>query len=217
MDDRGGLEAPLSQSFDGPKLSTQILLSTLELTRFYGAIGLSHMRAPRALIVLAAMASAMAGCVEDVRYNPTGCDVHVRGRWLVDGQNPSAETCGDIALVELAIIDESELQFYIPSEFSLRCDAESDPNAAVIDGGAYIDTMVVTRNRCGGSGEILDDPPDGQYKSRWRATTDLKFIVDCSPIEAHPVEPVDGGTQLLLDVGTVDFRTGDGGVECPLP
>ena len=169
-------------------------------------------------LVLALMGSTLsAGCVEDVRYNPSGCEVHVKGRWLVDGQNPTTETCGDIDLVELAIINEPEDQFWVAPEFSLLCDPASDPNAAIIDGGAYIDTMIVTRNRCGGTGEILQDPTDQRYKSRWRATTNLKFIVDCSPIESHPIESVDGGTQLLLDVGTVDFQTGDGGVVCPEP
>jgi len=32
-----------------------------------------------------------------------------------------------------------------------------------------------------------------------------------------PITTVDGGTELLLDVGTVDFRTMDGGVACPEP
>jgi hypothetical protein len=193
-------------------------VSTLELTGFYGAIGYRQMRIRTLVVALALMGGALpAGCVQDVRFNPSGCDVHVRGRWLIDGQNPTAETCGNIALVELAIIDEPELEFWIPPEFSLRCQAESDPNAAVIDGGAYIDTMIVTRNRCGGSGEILDDPVEDRYKSRWRATTDLRFVVDCSPIDANPVQSVDGGTQLLLDVGTVNFQTADGGVDCPEP
>ena len=160
---------------------------------------------------------ASTGCVEDVRFNPSGCQVHVRGRWLVDGQDPSSETCGNIALVELAIIDDPELEFYVPPEFSLRCDPTTDDNAAIVDGGAYIDTQLVTRNRCGGGGEILKLPPDEAYKSRWRSTTDLKFVVDCSPIEAHRIEPIDGGTELLLDVGTVNFQTQDGGVACPQP
>ena len=176
------------------------------------------MRVSKLLLVLALMGGALpAGCVEDVRFNPSGCDVQVRGRWLVDGQNPTAETCGNIALVELAIIDEPELEFWIPPEFSLRCDAESDSNAVVIDGGAYIDTRIVTRDRCGGSGEILADPPDQQYKSRWRSTTDLKFVVDCSPVETTQITPIDGGAQLLLDVGTVNFNTADGGITCPQP
>ena len=170
-----------------------------------------------ALVLVLMGGTLSTGCVEDVRYNPSGCEVHVKGRWRVDGQNPTADTCGDIDLVELAIINDPEDQFWVAPEFSLLCDAASDSNAAVIDGGAYIDTMIVTRNRCGGSGEILQDPLDQRYKSRWRATTNLKFVVDCSPIESHPVEPVDGGTQLLLDVGTVDFQTRDGGVECPEP
>jgi hypothetical protein len=118
-------------------------------------------------------------------------------------------------LVELAIIDEPELEFWIPPEFSLRCDAASDPNAAVIDGGAYIDTRIVTRNRCGGTGKILRNPPTEEYKSRWRATTDLKFVVDCSPIKVTQI--TDGGVDLLLDVGTVNFMTADGGVTCPEP
>jgi len=176
------------------------------------------MKASRLVFVLALMSAALAGgCVEDVRFNPSGCDVHVRGRWLVDGQDPTTETCGTIALVELAIIDDQQLQFWVAPEFTLKCDAESDANAAVIDGGAYLDTMVVTRNRCGGTGAILKEPLSNAYKSRWRATTDLKFIVDCSPIQTTQITPVDGGTQLLLDVGTVDFRTADAGVLCPEP
>jgi len=168
--------------------------------------------------MLALMGGALpAGCVDDVRFNPSGCQVQVRGRWLVDGQNPTAETCGNIALVELAIIDEPEVEFWVAPEFLLRCDAATDSNAIVIDGGAYLDTMLVTRNRCGGTGEILENPPSEQYKFRWRATTDLKFIVYCSPIEIAQITPIDGGTQLLLDVGTVNFRTADGEVVCPQP
>jgi hypothetical protein len=166
-------------------------------------------------LALALVGSLWTGCVEDVRYNPSGCDVHVRGQWLVDGQNPTAETCGNIALVELAIIDDPEEQFYVPPEFSLRCDAESDSNAVVIDGEAFIDTRIVTRNRCGGSGEILRETPTNEYKSRWRSTTDLRFVVDCSVIAATPIT-LDNG-DMLLDVGIVDFRTQDGGVECPPP
>lgn len=176
------------------------------------------MRVSKLALVLGLMAGALpVGCVEDVRFNPSGCDVHVRGRWLVDGQNPTAETCGNIALVELAIIDEPQHEFWVAPEFSLRCDAQSDSNAVVIDGGAYLDTMLVTRNRCGGTGKILKNTPTGEYKSRWRATTDLKFIVDCSSIEPTQITAIDGGTELLLDVGTVDFRTMDGGVVCPEP
>lgn len=167
------------------------------------------------LSVAALSVAALSGsCVEDVRFNPSGCDVHVRGRWLVDGENPTQETCGNIALVELAIIDEPEREFWVAPEFSLRCDPRSDSNAVIIDGGAYLDTRLVTRNRCGGTGKILKEPPDERYKSRWRATTELKFVVDCSPIE---ITPIDGGTELILDVGTVNFQTMDGGVACPQP
>ncbi len=179
------------------------------------------MRVSTLVLLLAMMGSALpAGCVQDVRFNPSGCKVHVRGRWLVDGQNPTAEVCGNIALVELAIIDEVEQQFWAAPEFTLRCDALSDSNAAVIDGGAYLDTIRVTRNRCGGTGKILDEPQaqlPQQYKSRWRATTGLKFVVDCSPIQTTPITAIDGGPDLILDVGTVDFRTIDAGVECPAP
>lgn len=174
------------------------------------------MRDWKLVLVLALVGGTLpTGCVEDVRFNPSGCDVHVRGRWLVDGENPTDETCANIALVELAIIDDPETQFWAAPEFTLRCDAVTDSNASIIDGGAYLDTMLVTRNRCDGTGEILKNPPDEQYKSRWRATTTLKFVVDCSPIEATQIVPVDGGTQLLLDVGTVNFQTADGGVMCP--
>ena len=191
-------------------------MSTLELTEFYGALGYPQMRVSTLVPALALMGGALsAGCVEDVRFNPSGCAVHVRGQWLVEGENPTAETCGNIALVELAIIDEPELEFWIPGEFSLRCDAESDSNAAVIDGGAFLDTRIVTRNRCGGSGEILRDPPNNEYKSRWRATTDLKFVVDCSPIKVTEITETDG--ERLLDVGTVNFQTMDGGAMCPQP
>ena len=193
-------------------------MSTLELTAFSGAIGYRQMRFSKLVFVSALMGSALAaGCVDDVRFNPSGCDVQVRGRWLVDGQNPTAETCGNIALVELAIIDEPELEFWAAPEFLLKCDAQTDSNAVVIDGGAYLDTMLVTRNRCGGTGDILEKPPDNQYKSRWRSTTDLKFVVDCSPIKTTQITSIDGGTQLLLDVGTVNFQTADGGVPCPEP
>ena len=168
------------------------------------------------LLALGLGAGALTtGCVEDVRFNPSGCAVHVRGRWTIDGEDPTKDTCGNIALVELAIIDDPEREFWIAPEFSLRCDAESDSNAAVIDGGAYLDTRIVTRNRCGGSGEILEEPPDNAYKSRWRSTTDLKFVVDCSPIVTTQISTVDGDR--LLDLGTVDFQTQDGGVQCPGP
>ena len=120
----------------------------------------------------------------------------------------------NIALVELAIIDQPEREFWIPAEFTLRCDAD-DSNAVVIDGGAYIDTRIATRNRCGGSGEILKRPPNDAYKSRWRGTTNLKFVVDCSPITSTQIMPIDGGTDLLLDVGTVNLITADGGAVCP--
>jgi hypothetical protein len=204
---------------NGRKLSTEKVLSTLELTGFSSAIRWRPMSVRKQIgLALAVWLVALSiGCVEDVRFDPSGCDVQVRGRWLVDGQNPTADTCGNIALVELAIIDDPERQFWVPSEFSLKCDPTGDSNAWVIDGGAYIDTMAVTRNRCDNGGEILKDSPDGGWKSRWRATDDLKFVVDCSPIEAHPITPIDGGTQLLLDVGTVDFQTRDGGVTCPQP
>jgi len=201
-------------------------LSTLELTAFSGAIGYRQMRVSTRVLLLAVMGGALpAGCVEDVRFNPSGCDVHVRGRWRVDGQNPTVETCGNIALVELAIIDDPERQFWAAPEFTLRCDASSDSNAVVIDGGvddgaAYLDTILVTRNRCDGTGKILKKPPDElpqEYKSRWRATTSLKFVVDCSPIQITPITTIDGGTDLILDVGTMDFRTLDAGVECPAP
>ena len=196
-------------------------LSTLELTAFSGAIGYPQMRVPTLVLLLAVMGGALpAGCVEDVRFNPSGCDVHVRGRWLVDGQNPTAETCGNIALVELAIIDDPVRQFWAAPEFTLRCDASSDSNAVVIDGAAYLDTILVTRNRCGGTGKILKMPPEEEpqeYKSRWRATTDLKFVVDCSPIQITPITTIDGGSDLILDVGTIDFRTMEAGVECPVP
>jgi hypothetical protein len=119
--------------------------------------------------------------------------------------------------VELAIINNPERQFWVAPEFTLRCDPEDDSNSEVIDGGAYLDTILVTRNRCGGSGKILKNPPDEQYKSRWRAITEQKFIVDCSPIVTDPITIVDEGGDLLLDVGTVNFQTMDGGVVCPQP
>ena len=168
------------------------------------------------LLVLALVGSALAaGCVEDVRFNPSGCDVHVRGRWLVDGQNPNAETCKNIELVELAIIDDQETQFWAAPEFTLLCDAANDANAVVIDGAAYLDTQIVTRNRCGGTGQILAEPPTNEYKSRWRGTTDLKFVVDCSPVVATTISETDGVR--VLDLGTIDFQTQDGGVLCPEP
>ena len=174
------------------------------------------MKLSKLVLTLVLLAGVLpTACVEDVRFNPSGCDVHVRGRWLVDGQDPSAETCGNIALVELAIINDPEDQFWAAPEFTLRCDAESDDNAIIIDGGAYIDTQLVTRNRCDGSGKILQDPPTNQYKSRWRGTTDLKFVVDCSPIVSTQISEADGG--MILELGTIDFQTRDGGVVCPEP
>lgn len=161
------------------------------------------------------MAGALhVGCVEDVRFNPSGCEVHVRGRWLIDGQDPTEETCGNIALVELAIINEPEDEFWVAPEFSLRCDAQNDSNAVVIDGGAYIDTRIVTRNRCGGGGEILQEDPLNEYKSRWRGTTNLKFVVDCTPIVVTEIITEDGDR--VLDLGTINLNTGEPGVECPL-
>lgn len=197
-------------------------LSTLELTAFSSAIGYPQMRVPTLVLALALMGGALpAGCVADVRFDPSGCDVHVRGRWLVDGENPTAETCGNIALVELAIIDELERQFWAAPEFTLRCDAASDTNAFVNeDGEAYLDTILVTRNRCDGTGKILTKPPNDvaqEYKSRWRATTALNFVVDCSPIQVTSITTVDGGTDLILDVGTIDFQTMEPGGECPTP
>lgn len=154
-----------------------------------------------------------AGCVEDVRFNPSGCEVHVRGQWTIDGQNPTPDTCGNIALVELAIIDEAELEFWVAPEFSLRCDAENDSNAVVIDGEAFIDTRLVTRNRCGGSGEILEENPIDAYKSRWRGTDNLKFVVDCTAIVETEIT-VEGGDR-ILDLGRINLTTGDPGTECP--
>ena len=156
-----------------------------------------------------------AGCVEDVRFNPSGCDVQVRGRWFVDGQNPNADTCGNIALVELAIINDAETEFWAAPEFLLRCDAASDSNATVIDGGAFLDTLTVTRGRCDGTGAILEDRT-GPYKYRWRSTTGQNFIVDCSPISEQEITSIDGGTQRILQLPSVDFITMDAGVQCPL-
>jgi len=175
------------------------------------------MRVPKLLVLMALTGSALAaGCVEDVRFNPSGCDVQVRGQWFIDGQNPNATTCQNIALVELAIINDPERQFWSAPEFTLKCDAATDSNATVIDGGAFLDTLTVTRGRCGGTGEILEDRL-GPYKYRWRATTSQNFIVDCSAIASQDIVPIDGGTQLLLDLPPVNFQTADGGVECPLP
>ena len=172
------------------------------------------MRVWTAWVVAALGLSALqAGCVEDVRFNPSGCEVHVVGRWTIDGQDPTQETCGNIALVELAIIDEPEQEFWIAPEFSLRCDAENDSNAVVIDGAAFIDTRIVTRNRCDGGGEILQENPLNEYKSRWRGTDNLKFVVDCTPIVATEIATEDG--DLLLDLGTINLTTGVAGQECP--
>ena len=93
-------------------------------------------------------------------------------------------------------------------------------DGGVDDGAAYLDTILVTRNRCDGTGKILKQPPDElpqEYKSRWRATTGLKFVVDCSPIQPTLITTIDAGTDMILDVGTVNFRTIDAGVECPAP
>ena len=63
------------------------------------------------LVLALAGGTVVAGCVEDVRFNPSGCAVHVRGRWQIDGQDPNAETCGNIALVE----DGDEIEIDIPT------------------------------------------------------------------------------------------------------
>ncbi len=174
------------------------------------------MRVSKLVLLMALTGSALeAGCVRDERFNPSGCDVQVRGQWLVETQNPNMTTCQNIALVELAIIDDLETEFWSAPEFTLKCDAATDSNATVIDGGAFLDTLTVTRGRCGGTGAILKDR-EGDYKYRWRATTSQNFIVDCSPILSQGIMPIDGGTQLLLDLPTVNFQTADGGVECPL-
>ncbi|MGB5809787.1 MAG: hypothetical protein WBG86_04600 [Polyangiales bacterium] len=164
--------------------------------------------------VLLVAVSFGTGCIEDVRYNPSGCEVQVRGQWFVNGENPDETTCGNIALVELALINEDETQFWSPPEFLLRCDPSTDSNASVIDGGAFLDTILVTRNRCGGTGQILLDQ-EAPYKYRWRSTTSQNFLVDCSPIESQLITTTDGGTQLILDLPPVDFSTMDAGVECP--
>jgi hypothetical protein len=184
------------------------------LTEFDEAIGFGEMKLSGWLPVgVLTIGMLQPGCVEDVRFNPSGCEVHVRGRWLIDGENPNQETCGNIALVEVAIINEAENEFWVAPEFTLRCDAENDSNAAVIDGAAFIDTRIVTRNRCDGGGEILQENPLNEYKSRWRGTTDLKFIVDCTPIVITEITLDDGDR--LLDLGTINLNTGEPGVECP--
>ena len=152
------------------------------------------------------------GCSEDVRFDPSGCDVQVRGTWTVDDQVPSKETCDEIALVELAIINDEEDEFWSGDELLLRCDIEQD------DGGAYLNSVIYNRDRCGGSGEVLENR-EGPYKYRWRAITDLNFIVDCSPILSQEIEPggapTDGGLELALP--PVNFVTADGGTLCPEP
>ena len=84
------------------------------------------------MVSLALMGGALqAGCVEDVRFNPSGCSVQVRGQWFVNGENPNQETCGNIALVDFNIINEPETEFWRAPEFTLRCDAANDSNATV--------------------------------------------------------------------------------------
>ncbi|MEM8609344.1 MAG: hypothetical protein AAGF92_19745 [Myxococcota bacterium] len=172
----------------------------------------------RTVVIVMGLAASLAltsGCIEDVRFNPSGCEVQVRGQWFVNGENPDEETCGNIALVELAIINEDETEFWAAPEFLLRCDAASDSNAVVIDGGAFLDTTIVTRGRCGGTGEILEFQNE-PYRYRWRSTTDQNFIVDCSPINSQPITTIDGGTTLILDLPPVDFITQEPGIECPI-
>ncbi len=154
------------------------------------------------------------GCIEDVRFNPSGCEVQVRGQWLVNGENPNVSVCENIALVELAIINDQETEFWSAPEFTLRCDPSTDSNATVIDGAAFLDTIAVTRGRCDDTGAILQNRT-GPYRYRWRATTTQNFIVDCSPILAQDLEPIDGSNQLLLNLPPVNFITMDAGVECP--
>ena len=156
------------------------------------------------------------GCSRDVRFDPEGCDAQIVGRWFVDGENPDLDTCGSISAVELAIINDQEDEFWSVDELLLRCNAADDSNAVVIDGGAFLNTILVPRGRCGGGGEILEDR-EGPYKYRWRAITNLNFIVDCTPISEADIVPVDvdGGTQLILELPDVDFQTMDAGTICP--
>ena len=175
--------------------------------------------------VVLLLAFQQMGCTEDVRFDPAGCDVQVRGRWTIDGQPPTAETCApfqddpkkNIALVELAIINDEEDQFWSEDELLLPC-APCEPDDTNCDpedpGFYYLDSQANPRDRCGGSGEVLKDRL-GPYKYRWRAITDLNFIVDCSPILVQEIEPLDGGPELVLELPTVNFVTTEGGDLCP--
>ena len=168
------------------------------------------------MVGLLTMVLQQTGCSRDVRFDPEGCDVQIVGRWFVDGENPDLDTCGSISAVELAIINDQEDQFWSVNELLLRCNAADDSNAVVIDGGAFLNTILVPRGRCGGGGEILEDR-EGPYKYRWRAITNLNFITDCTPISEADIVPVDvdGGTQLILELPDVDFQTMDAGTACP--
>ena len=142
----------------------------------------------------------------------------------MDGENPDADTCANIAQVELAMINQPEDQFWSEDDLILDCNPpkgedggnEEGGNGGYIgaDGGVYLDSLEKPFDRCGGEGEVLRDQAE-PYKYRWRAITDLNFIVDCSPILEAPIESIDGGTQLLLQLPPVNFVVRDGGVVCP--
>ncbi len=161
--------------------------------------------------VVPLLALQQMGCAEDVRFDPAGCDVHVTGEWTVNDQFPNAQTCEDIESIELAIINDEGDEFWSESDLLLPCDQGS--GGAGGDQGVYLNSFINTRGRCGGSGEVLKNR-EGPYRYRWRAITDLNFIVDCSPILDQEIEPASGGA-LVLNLPNVNFVTREGGKQCP--
>jgi hypothetical protein len=161
------------------------------------------------------------GCTEDVRFDPAGCDVQITGKWTVNGQFPDAETCDNIELVELAIINDEGDEFWSADELLLPCDQGSGGAGGIGGAGGaggdqpvYLNSFIDNRDRCGGTGEVLEGR-EGPYRYRWRAITDLNYIVDCSAILSQEIEPANGGSQLVLNLPPVNFVTREAGTQCP--
>ncbi len=62
--------------------------------------------------ITAAVALLTPGCVIEVDFDPFGTDFTVEGNWTVNGAAPTAESCGGVASVQLALFDASTLFTY---------------------------------------------------------------------------------------------------------
>ena len=180
------------------------------------------MRVSTLVLLLALTAGALpAGCVEDVRFNPSGCDVHVRGRWLVDGQNPTAEICGEHRIWSSSPSSTSR-SASSGRRRSLPCDAtqratptrrsSTDGRVPRHDPG---DAQSLRRN-----GQDSREAADPSRSST--SPAGVRPPTSSSSSTAHRSKPPRSrpstvAPTCILDVGTVDFRTIDAGVECPAP